>query len=96
MDRLGRDTEREREHGPTPWLTAQQRSRTRRDRTMLHWHCVVLLWHLPAWTPATLTLALLSWHGLTGRPTPLTNSKESETAARGCREDWEMALEWQE
>ena len=68
VDRLGRDTEREREHGPTPWLTAQQRSRTRRDRTTLH--CVVLLRHLPTWTPATPTHVLLSWHGPTGRPTP--------------------------
>ena len=25
-----------REHGPTPWLTAQQRNGTRQGRTMLH------------------------------------------------------------
>ena len=54
LDRLGRETEREREHGPTPWLTAQQRNGTRQSYAAL---CVVLLRHLPAWTPATPTLA---------------------------------------
>ena len=53
VDRLGR----EREHGPTPWLTTRRRDGTRQDRTML-------LRHLSAWT----TLAL--WPYVT---TPLFN-----------------------
>ena len=34
-------------------------------------HCVMLLRHLPTWTPATPILALPSWHGPMGRPTPV-------------------------
>ena len=62
LDRLGKETERGGEYGPTPWLTAQQRNGTRRQNYATL--CVVLLRHLPAWTPAT------PWHGPTGRPTP--------------------------
>ena len=37
LDRLGRECLREREYGPTPWLTTQQHDETRRDRTTLRY-----------------------------------------------------------
>ncbi|KAF8555324.1 hypothetical protein OG21DRAFT_1521875 [Imleria badia] len=51
-----RETEREREHRPVPWLTAQQCN----GMASLNYSTlrVILLRHLPTWTPATPTLAL--------------------------------------
>lgn len=37
VDRSGRETLREREHGPTPWLTARQRNEMKQDMTILRY-----------------------------------------------------------